>query len=366
MKMALSLAANVQGQTSPNPPVGAVIVKDDRIVGMGAHVGAGLPHAEVVAVEMAGPAACEGADLYVTLEPCSHVGRTPPCANLLIERRFRRVFIAVSDPNPLVAGKGIARLQSAGIQVEAGLCESEALELYRPFFHFIRTKTPYVTLKTAMTLDGKIATYTGNSQWITSETARLDVHFERHRHDAILVGIETILHDSPLLTTRLPQGGKNPIRIVLDTHLRIDLDAKVVTDRSAKTIIFCGRNASLEKEQQLQQAGVDVIRLFTSQIQLEAVLITLGKRGVMTLLVEGGSTVNGSFIQQKAVQRFVVYVAPKLIGGKDALTPVGGEGWPLMADALQLSFEHIERFGPDLKIVAIVKEGNDPTCLQEL
>lgn len=365
MKLALSLATTVSGQTSPNPPVGAVIVKNGRVVGMGVHLQAGDSHAEVVAAEMAGVAACEDADIYVTLEPCAHIGKTPPCANLLIERRFRRVYVAVLDPNPLVAGKGIALLKEAELEVEVGVCEREVQLLYRPFFHYIRTKTPYVTLKTAMTLDGKIATYTGNSQWITSKTARLDVHFERHRHDAILVGIETILHDSPLLTTRLPQGGNNPIRIVLDTHLRIPLDAKVVTDRSAQTIVFCGRHASEVKNQQLKEAGVEVVRLSSEQIEIETVLVALGQRGVMTLLVEGGSAVNGSFIQQKAIQRVIVYMAPKLIGGKDALTAVGGVGLPFIADALSLSFEQIEQLGPDVKLVATVAEGSDSTCLPE-
>ena len=287
MQLALQLAQSVRGQTSPNPPVGAVVVKGGRIVGMGAHLQAGTAHAEVHALAMAGKAAA-GADLYVTLEPCSHHGRTPPCVDLILEKGVRHVWIATVDPNPLVAGKGIERLRQAGVQVEVGLCQQESQALYEPFFHFIATRTPYVTLKFAMTADGKTATYTGSSQWITSPQARTDAHQLRHHHDAILVGINTVLHDDPLLTTRLPQGGKSPIRIVLDTHLRIPETAQVVTDRSVQTIVVCGEQASATKAARLQQQEIEVLRQATTKIMIPPLLQALGARGIMTLLVEGG------------------------------------------------------------------------------
>ncbi|MBE3570696.1 MAG: bifunctional diaminohydroxyphosphoribosylaminopyrimidine deaminase/5-amino-6-(5-phosphoribosylamino)uracil reductase RibD [Bacillales bacterium] len=259
MKIALKLAESVNGQTSPNPPVGSVVVKEGRIIGMGAHLKAGERHAERIALDMAGSEA-EGADVYVTLEPCSHYGKTPPCADYLIEKHVKRVFVATLDPNPLVAGKGIQKLKDAGIEVETGIYGQEAKQLYRPFFHFIQTKTPFVTIKTAVTADGKIATAAHDSKWITSEQARQDVHLLRKHHDAILVGIHTVLHDNPLLTVRLPQGGKNPIRVVLDTHLRIPNDANVITNKDSETIVVCGCNASEKKELDLIRLGVTVIR----------------------------------------------------------------------------------------------------------
>ncbi|MGX1264102.1 riboflavin biosynthesis protein RibD [Rossellomorea marisflavi] len=209
MKLALQLARSAQGQTSPNPVVGAVVVKDGSVVGTGSHLKAGGPHAEVHAIREAGEKA-KGADIYVTLEPCSHHGRTPPCADLIIESGIKRVFIACKDSNPLVGGEGIERLKEAGINVHLGMGEPEGLELNKHFFHFIRTGTPYVTLKSAVTLDGRTASSSGDSKWITTELSRMDVHYDRHRHDAIVVGVNTIIQDNPHLTTRLPQGGKKP------------------------------------------------------------------------------------------------------------------------------------------------------------
>lgn len=234
MQTALSLAKTIVEQTNPNPPVGAVIVKDGQTVGMGAHLKAGEAHAEVHALGMAGERT-KGATLYVTLEPCSHFGRTPPCANLIIEKGVDRVVIATLDPNNKVTGKGVEKLRNSGIQVDVGILAKEAHTLNKQFFHYIRAQTPFVTLKSAMSLDGKIATVTGESRWITGEEARKDAHYYRHTHDAILVGVNTVLKDKPHLTTRLPLGGKNPIRIILDTHLHTPLEANVVTDREAKT-----------------------------------------------------------------------------------------------------------------------------------
>ena len=219
MRLALDLARSAQGQTSPNPLVGAICVKDGQIIGTGAHLKAGTPHAEVHALLMAGTES-RGADLYVTLEPCAHIGKTPPCTDLIITSGIRRVFVASIDPNPSVNGTGIRLLKAAGIEVVTGILQEEAEQLNRAFFHFINYGKPYVTLKAAATLDGRLSTQTGDSKWITSDAARTDVHHLRHTHDAILVGVQTVLHHNPFLTTRLPHGGKNPIRIILTPALR--------------------------------------------------------------------------------------------------------------------------------------------------
>ncbi|AXI01316.1 bifunctional diaminohydroxyphosphoribosylaminopyrimidine deaminase/5-amino-6-(5-phosphoribosylamino)uracil reductase RibD [Sporosarcina sp. PTS2304] len=355
MEMALKLAENVSGQTSPNPPVGAVLVKEGRIIGMGAHLRAGERHAERVAIDMAGTQAM-GADLYVTLEPCSHTGKTTPCADAVIRSGVKHVYVAVSDPNPLVAGQGIDRMRAAGISVTKNLGIDQADKLYEPFFHFIRTKTPHVTMKTAMTIDGKISTSTGDSKWVTSEQARLDVHLLRHTQDAILVGVQTLLNDNPLLTTRLPQGGKHPIRIILDTWLRTPVESQVVQNDEAPTWIFCGNEADRKKQQALQNDHVEVIRMPNPTLYVEDILVELGLRGIMTLLVEGGAAVNASFVKARAIQRVICYVAPKILGGSLSLTSVSGLDPIFMSEAFPLEFQHVEMIGPDIKIIAVPKE----------
>ncbi|WP_421378913.1 bifunctional diaminohydroxyphosphoribosylaminopyrimidine deaminase/5-amino-6-(5-phosphoribosylamino)uracil reductase RibD [Bacillus salacetis] len=351
MELALSLAKAGKGQTSPNPAVGAVVVKDGEIVGMGAHLKAGEPHAEVHAIRQAGPKA-EGADIYVTLEPCAHTGKTPPCANLIVENNLKRVFIASVDPNPLVAGKGIAILEKAGIEVKTGICEDDALKLNEHFFHFIQTGTPFVTLKSAVTLDGKTAAYTGESKWITSEESRLDVHKYRHNHDAILVGVNTVIKDNPLLTTRLPLGGKNPIRIVLDTHLRIPSESAILETQAADTVVFCGSEASEDKKQLLLQKGVEIEQLKTPDLPVRLILQRLGERNITSLFVEGGSAVHFSFLKEKAFQEVIMYMAPKLVGGLNAFSSFGGQGFPSIEEGEELEFISIEKIGKDIKIVA--------------
>lgn len=360
MKIALNLARSVKGQTYPNPPVGAVVVKDGVIYGIGVHLKNGEPHAEVHALEMAGTNA-RGATIYVTLEPCSHVGKTPPCAQLIIHSGIARVVVANEDPHEKVAGQGIVMLQEAGITVDVGVLKEEVAEINDVFFHYIRTKRPYVTMKTGVSLDGKIATPSGESRWITGEASRRDVHAYRHQHDAILVGVNTVLIDNPQLTTRLSHGGKNPIRIVLDTHLRTPLDATVVTDGVTRTIIFVGNTVPQEK-MLLYTAYelVEVVQLKTATIILEDVLKLLGEREVASLFVEGGSKINDSFLRSGMINKFIVYVAPKLIGGSKAPTPIGGEGIHTLSNVLQLEITSIEQIGDDVKIVAqqrIVKEG---------
>jgi diaminohydroxyphosphoribosylaminopyrimidine deaminase / 5-amino-6-(5-phosphoribosylamino)uracil reductase len=352
MRLAIDLAKAGIGQTSPNPVVGAVVVKNGEIVGFGAHLKAGEPHAEVHAIRMAGEKA-KGATIYVTLEPCSHFGKTPPCADLLIETGVKRVVIATTDPNPLVAGKGIEKLRNAGIEVDVGILKEEADELNRVFFHYIATKTPFVTLKYASSLDGKIATKTGESKWITSEAARQDAHHYRRLHDAILVGVNTVIADDPSLTVRLPGGGKNPIRVILDTHLRTPLDAKVVNDGEAETWIVVGSEVKEEKIAPYREKNVQIIKMHEARIGIRELLKVLGEKKVTSLFVEGGAEVHASFIEAKAINQIIAYIAPKIIGGKDSPTPIGGIGFASMTDVMELNIKSVETIGPDIKIVAI-------------
>lgn len=351
MKLAIDLARATAGQTSPNPSVGAVLVKDGELISTGAHLKAGTAHAEALAIMAAGENA-KDAVLYVTLEPCSHHGRTPPCADLIVESGIKKVFVASLDPNPLVAGKGIEKLKKAGIEVETEFCKEEAEKLNEKFFHYIKTKTPFVTIKGAVSLDGKIAAKTGDSKWITSDEARLDTHKLRHEHDGILVGINTILQDNPLLTTRRPEGGKNPIRIILDTKLKIPLSSQVVQDRSSQTIIFTGNTFDREKAKHLIDLEVDVISLEGERISVKEVLKILGEKDIMSLLVEGGSEVHASFIEEEAFQEIVLYIAPKIIGGRDAIPFIGGKGTDSIQNGKKLHFTSVEVIGPDIKITA--------------
>ncbi|BCB04366.1 bifunctional diaminohydroxyphosphoribosylaminopyrimidine deaminase/5-amino-6-(5-phosphoribosylamino)uracil reductase RibD [Bacillus sp. KH172YL63] len=354
MKLALTLAESTIGQTSPNPAVGAVVVKNGEIVGMGAHLKAGEGHAEVHAIRAAGEKA-KGSDVYVTLEPCSHYGKTPPCSSLLISSGVKRVHIASTDPNPLVSGQGIRQLREAGIEVIVGEMEEEALALNKHFFHFIQSGTPYVTLKTAVTLDGKTASSSGDSKWITSETSRTDVHYDRHRHDAILVGVNTVIQDNPHLTTRLPQGGKNPIRIILDTFLRTPLHSHVVEDLESTTLIITGNSVKEEEKRPYAERGCEILSLPTERIQIPNLLKELGDRKIMSLYVEGGATVHSSFLESRAFQELIVYMSPKLVGGRSAPASFGGKGFPTMAEGLEMDIKAFERVGDDMKIVAIPK-----------
>lgn len=355
MQLALQLAKSARGQTSPNPLVGAVVVKDRQIIGMGAHLKAGEPHAEVHALTMAGEKA-KGGTIYVTLEPCSHHGRTPPCANLIIEKGIRRVVVATTDPNPKVAGKGIAKLKAAGIDVEEGLLKEEADQMNQVFYHFIETRKPFVTLKSAISLDGKIATVTRESQWITGGEARKDVHQYRHEHDGILVGVGTVLADNPSLTTRLTHGGKHPIRVILDHKLRTPLESQVIIDGKAQTWIVTSRLAPPEKVNEFRKKGVTILQVDSEQIDIEEVLALLGEKGISSLFVEGGAKVNGSFLLAGSVNQVVTYIAPKLIGGQQAPTSFGGEGISSINDVMNLEIKHVEKIGNDIKIISVPKE----------
>lgn len=351
MKIALQLAQSVKGQTSPNPPVGAVIVKDGAIRGLGAHLQAGQDHAEIEAIKMAG-LDCKDATIYVTLEPCSHFGKTGPCADTIIAHEFQRVVIASLDPNKKVAGQGIEKLQKAGLDVTVGILEEQANELYDVFFHYIKTKTPFITLKSAVTLDGKTATKTGESKWITGEAARKDVHHYRHTHDAILVGVNTVLLDDPLLTSRLTEG-KHPTRIILDTNLRTPLEANVLQNSDAATIIFVGKNVAKEKIANYEKIDhLSIMQVDTEELVIPHIVGILGKLKFTSLFVEGGATVNDAFLQAGLINQYIIYLAPKLIGGKDAPTAITGTGFAEMADIFELEITQVEKIGKDVKIIA--------------
>lgn len=361
MELALDLAASAKGRTNPNPLVGAVIVKDGVIVGTGLHRKAGEPHAEVHAFNMAGQHA-EGATLYVTLEPCSHFGKTPPCANLVKESKVSRVVVAMQDPNPEVAGRGIRLLREAGIEVEVGVLEQQARKLNERFIHNMLTAKPFVISKYAMTLDGKLATHTGHSKWITGEAARHEVHKLRNEVDAILVGIGTVLADNPSLTTRLPEGGgKNPIRIVLDRELRVPLDATVVQTDTAKTIIVTTDDANTEKIVALQNQGVTLIFVSKNEFGLDIneMLDKLYILGITDVLVEGGGKVNASFLRAGLIDKYFIYIAPKLLGGRNSLTPVTGADVENMSDAIDVEFDGVIQIGADLCVTAYPKRGDD-------
>ena len=350
MREALRIAEYARGRTSPNPLVGAVIVRDGAIVASGWHRAAGEPHAEIHALRMAGELA-RGATLYVTLEPCAHHGRTGPCAEAVIAAGLARVVVALSDPNPLVAGRGIHLLTAAGIEVTTGVCEDEARRQNEIFLKWVTTKRPFVTLKTAMTLDGKIASHTGASQWITGAAARARVHAYRNEYDAILVGIGTVLADDPSLTTRLEHGtGKNPLRIVLDSEARTPLDAKLVADGAAPTIIVVSERADHRRVNLLRACGAEVVTLGAQRVDIAALLDYLGARDITSLFVEGGAAVNWSLLAGGSVDKVHAFIAPMLMGGETAKTPIGGTGFDSPQTALRLRDVTVEQLGADILV----------------
>ncbi len=355
MRLAMQLAGNAIGRTSPNPLVGAVIVKDNRVVGCGWHRKAGTPHAEVHALNQAGELA-QGADVYVTLEPCAHYGKTPPCAKALVEAKVKNVYGGLLDVNPKVAGKGFKILEDAGIHVEYGFLQDELRKQNEVFFKWIEHKKPFVVLKAAMTLDGKIATAIGQSKWITNETSRAYGYKLRDIYDGIMVGINTVIEDNPMLTARV-DGGKNPIRIVVDSSLKIDINANVVQDKSAKTIIATTDKADKDKILKLQAQDVDVIVVDKDEndkVDIEKLLDILGQQNICSILVEGGATLSGSFVAKKLVDKVYFFIAPKIIGGKEAKTPVAGTGILNLQEALALKDIQIEKLEEDILIIGRV------------
>ncbi|MET3695918.1 diaminohydroxyphosphoribosylaminopyrimidine deaminase/5-amino-6-(5-phosphoribosylamino)uracil reductase [Bacillus oleivorans] len=348
MRLALDNALAMKGQTDPNPLVGAVIVNENRIVGIGAHLKAGEPHAEIHAIRMAGEKT-KGATIYVTLEPCSHQGRTGPCAVSIVEAGIKKVVIATLDPNPVVSGNGVNILKDAGIEVIIGVCEEESKRMNEVFNKFIVEKKPFVTLKAGSTLDGKIASHTGSSKWITSEAARYDVHQLRSQNMGILVGINTVIEDNPELTARIPNG-RNPIRLVLDSSLRIPLDTKVIQDNQAETWIFTTEQHDKEKRKQLEEKGIQVyVTSDTNRADPNKVLHILGEKLVSSVLIEGGGSIHAAFLEHHLIDKVVIYMAPKLIGGKLAPTFLEGQGIQEMSDAIELSDVTVEKIGKDFK-----------------
>ena len=352
MKRALRLARKGEGWVSPNPMVGSVIVRNNRIIGEGYHRKFGQAHAEINALESVTESA-EGSTIYVTLEPCSHYGKTPPCVDRLIACRPQRVVIGTADPNPLVAGKGIEALQRSGVPVSVGVLEEACRQINEAFFKFIQSRTPFVTLKYAQTLDGRIATATGHSRWISSLPSRRFAHRLRHAHDAIMVGIGTVLSDDPELTVRLVRG-KNPLRIVLDSRLRIPLTSHILQDQGkAGTLLVATDRADGEKLARLRDLGIDVLILPadpSGRIVLPSLFRELGTRNIASVLVEGGSGVLTALLAEDLADRLVAIVAPKIAG--KGIEAVGDLNITDMKSAIGLIFRRTYRKGDDLIIDA--------------
>jgi diaminohydroxyphosphoribosylaminopyrimidine deaminase/5-amino-6-(5-phosphoribosylamino)uracil reductase len=361
MRQALELARLAEGRTRPNPAVGAVVVADGRVVGEGYHPEAGQPHAEIFALRAAGESA-RGADLYVTLEPCSHHGRTGPCTEAILAAGLRRVFVGTRDPNPLVAGEGIARLQAAGVEVVCDILEGECRRLIAPFAKHITTGLPYVILKSAVTLDGKTATSTGDSQWITNAASRAHVHQLRNRVDAVMVGIGTVLKDNPRLTTRLADGpGRDALRVVVDSRLQIPADAALLhLDSPAGTLIATTGQAPPDRLRSIARDNVEILQVAEQEgrVDLSDLLRELGTRGIQSLLLEGGAVLNQAFLEAGLVDRMMIFFAPKVLGGSDGKGIFAGCGVVRLAEAVQLREIRTSRFDDDILI-----EGEVMPCL---
>lgn len=350
MSLALDMAAKASGQTGINPVVGCVVVKDGRIIGLGTHLKRGTGHAEVHALQMAGDEA-EGSTVYVTLEPCSHFGKTPPCCERIIAAKAARVVVASGDPNPEVSGRGIARLREEGIEVTVGVMEQQSQQMNEKFNKYITTRIPFVTLKTASTLDGKIASKTGDSRWVTGTTAREQVHTLRHQHEAIMVGIGTVLADDPLLNTRAAVPAINPVRIIVDSQLRLPLSARVVTDRTIRTIVLASAQADETRKLALEAAGVEVVLCGNdAQVDLTAGMKKLGELEIGSILLEGGGQLNGAMLEAGLIDKIVLYYAAKIIGGATAPGTFTFAGFDKMADAVQLDRVSVEMAGEDIRI----------------
>lgn len=365
MQQAISLAKKALGYTSPNPLVGAVIVKNDKIIGEGYHHKAGEPHAERMAL-----ANCKespfGATIYVTLEPCCHEGRTPPCTKALIEAGIKQVVIGSSDPNPLVKGKSVDLLRKSGILVTEHYLEKECDALNPIFFHYITTKMPYVALKYAMTADGKIATTTGASRWISNEASRQNAHTLRHRYSSIMVGIGTVLQDDPLLNCRI-EHATQPLRIVCDTSLRIPLDSQMCqTAKTYPTIIAYGKDP-LSKKKCLEDLGLTLweLPMQNGQVSLTHLMQKLGTHGIDSVLVEGGGAIHFSLLEANLAQKLYIYLAPKIFGGMTAKTPVGGNGILEPKDAFSLTLLTSQVLDGDILMEYEINKKGGAQCLQD-
>lgn len=358
MRKALSLAKKGMGFVSPNPMVGAVIVRDGMTIGSGWHRKYGELHAERNAFADCDShnIDCNGADMYVTLEPCCHYGKTPPCTEAIIEHGIKRVFIGSSDPNPLVAGKGAKNLREHGIEVYEGILKEECDELNKIFFHYITTGLPYVTMKYAMTIDGKIACYTGESKWITGKESRHDVQKQRLRHSAIMVGVGTVLADDPMLNCRL-ENGRDPVRIICDSSLRTPLESNIVTTAGEIPTIIATISKDEKRICQYEECGCRVIKTSSEngKVNLRELMSALGKEKIDSILLEGGAEMNWSALESGIVSSVLTYISPKIFGGKDAKSPVAGTGIPQPDNAFMLENSKVIQIGEDILIESRLK-----------
>lgn len=358
MKRALELAEKGKGKVNPNPMVGAVIVKDGKIIGEGYHKVFGGAHAEINAINSTS-IDIEGSTLYVTLEPCSHFGKTPPCALEIVKQKFKKVVIGMLDPNPLVSGNGVKILRDNGIEVEIGLLKSQCKSLNECFIKYIVEKKPFVILKVAMSLDGKIADKMGHSKWITGDKAIEMVHKTRSEVCGIMVGIGTVLTDDPMLTSRI-EGGRNPHRIIIDSNLKIPIGAKVLNIKDeAMTIVATTKNAPKEKINILKKMGVKtlIIKNNDRRVSLKHLMIELGNLNIDSILLEGGAELNYSAIENGIVDKLQVYISPKIIGGLNSKTPMSGVGKNLI-DAIKIKNMKVKTIGEDIFIEGYVKRGD--------
>lgn len=353
MRLALRLAEKGRGLTNPNPMVGAVVVREGKIVGQGYHHHAGEAHAEILALQEAGEKA-RGATLYLNLEPCAHFGRTPPCTEAILNAGIKRVVAGMIDPNPLVSGRGVSRLRRAKVQVDVGLLAEECRRLNAPFVKYITTGKPLITLKVAVSMDGKVATNRGEARWISSAESRKYVHKLRQNVDAIVVGIGTVLQDDPLLTVRLPSLKKprQPWRVIVDSNLRIPLRSQIVkTAKHYPTLVATTNSAPLYQIKKLEKANVKVLIVAKDRqgkVQLIALMEQLAKQGILSVLLEGGPTLNASALQEKLVDRLLFFIAPKLIGGEKAPGAIGGKGINRLKDAIRVKNLRLRKLGIDL------------------
>ena len=364
MNMAIALAKKGEGWTNPNPMVGAVIVKNDRVIRQGYHVKYGEFHAERNAFAALHESA-KGATLYVTLEPCCHYGRTPPCTDIILENQISRVVIGSRDPNPMVAGKGTAILKEAGIQVEEDYMREECDRINPIFFHYITEKTPYVVMKYAMTADGKIATKTGASKWITGESAREEVQRMRGKYMGIMAGIGTVLADDPMLNVRM-EGLRNPVRIICDSNLRIPVDSKICQTAKRYRTIVAYANDNKGKMEQLKELGIELLKVksINGHIDLLELMKILGDKGIDSVLLEGGGTLNDDALRNGIVHEIKAFVAPKIFGGAGSKSPVEGSGIEEVSEAVYLELQDVRRMKEDLMINYKVRRKD--RCLQEL
>jgi len=349
MQKVLELALKGKGRTSPNPMVGAVIARGKKIIAEGYHRKAGTQHAEIVALKKAGTKA-KGATLYVNLEPCCHTEKkTPPCTKSIIKSGIKKVVIAMADPNPKVSGRGIKELKSAGIRINVGIMQKEAKVLNEAFIKFITKKEPFVILKTAQSLDGKIATARGESKWITGEKSRKLVHRLRNEVDAVLTGIGTVRKDDPSLTCRI-SGGRNPYRIIVDSRLQIPLNSKVLRHKDKKTIIATTNKASTNKIKKIIKGGnkVLVIKDRSKKVELKRLMKELGKLNILSVMIEGGSSVNASALSSKIIDKIMFFIAPIVIGGIDAIASVGGKSPALLNKAFRVQNIKVRKVGQDI------------------